>query len=68
MRLPNALTDEQSRALVECLRILARHGRALRLQREREQKAKSAGNLGRDAADLASDSTTHKRTVVYGKE
>jgi hypothetical protein len=49
--------SDADRALVEVIKILARRGRAIR--QAREQKAKSAGNLGRDAADLANGNGTN---------
>jgi len=69
MQLPDTLTDEQSAAIVQCLRIFAARGRALRLAREqaeREQKENhaDAGGAGRDSLG---DSTTHERAVVYGQ-
>lgn len=37
MHLPDNLTPEQDAALVECLRLFAAHGRALRLARQQAQ-------------------------------
>lgn len=46
MQVPTDLTPEQSDAMVACLQVLARHGRAIREQREREQqKTESPSNL-----------------------
>jgi hypothetical protein len=55
--------SDADRALVEVIKILARRGRAIR--QAREQEAKSAGNLGRDAADLANDNGTNILGEVY---
>jgi hypothetical protein len=52
MRLPDQLTSDQRDALVQCLRIFAARGRALREANGRKQKAKSAERLGGGAADL----------------
>jgi len=60
------LTDaERLDVLAQCLLVFAERGAAIR--NARAQKAKPTGNLGRDTADLANDSTTLERTVVYGQ-
>jgi len=51
MQLPTNRTSEQDAALVECLRMFAAHGRALRLRERAEQKCESAGLLGERSAD-----------------
>jgi hypothetical protein len=60
MQLPDNLTPEQSEAIIECLRMFARHGRQLRLQRERaeQEKAKTADALGSAATVKADDNGT----------
>jgi hypothetical protein len=57
---------DADRALVEVIKILARRGRAIR--QAREQEAKSAGNLGRDAADLANDNGTRRKECTDAKK
>ena len=61
MQLPNTLTDEQSRALVEAIRLLARHGRAIREERERQQRNQIRRNCGDRAAGLANDNGTRRK-------
>jgi hypothetical protein len=68
MWLPSELSDVQSAAIVECIRLLAAHGRAIREAREAEQqKTKDADSMGIGAASLVDDLTTHERAVVYGQ-
>lgn len=67
MQLPSTpLTEEQSAAIVDCIIALAKHGRAIRLQREAEQqKTKLALPVGEPAASLVDDSTTLTRSVIH---
>jgi len=59
MRLPDEeLTPEQSASIVDVLIVFARHGRALRLEREAQQKAKTADALGSAATVLAETTDT----------
>ncbi len=48
MKLPDDLTPEAQRALIECIKIFAQRGRQLREERERAEKANphDVGTLG----------------------
>lgn len=62
----DTLTDTQRDAIVECLRVFARRGRAIRegyAHTENENRATER----QDARDFRrNDSTPHERAVVYG--
>ena len=61
MFLPDTLDDAQHTAIVSCLQVFARRGRALRLERERQQKENraDADQAGRDS--LGDSATTKGR-------
>ena len=54
MKLPDTLTDEQHEALISIIRLLAAHGRAIRLQREQAEKENRA-DLGEEDCEPHDD-------------
>ncbi len=63
MQLPSELTDAQHAAIIACLRIAAARGRAIRLERERQQKTESPSNL----AGAGDSVTVHNGTPLLPK-
>jgi predicted DNA-binding transcriptional regulator YafY len=51
MQLPETLTEEQHRAIVEAIRILASRGRQLRLEREARERAERENQAGDTAPE-----------------
>ena len=51
MQLPNELTPTQHEAIIACLREFYRHGKAIRLAHERQQKTNHPQSVGEPGAD-----------------